>query len=231
MSSRTIPKKPALILVLLLFTGPAMADEASLGRLSANPYDPESTGNPYGAGNPYAADSINNPYGRYGNPYSNQSTSNPYATDAPKLYDDDGTYRGRLSANPYDPESVSNPYGRYGNPYSPDSINNPYGAGNPYRADSPTNPYGNGLRIYPGDSDGPRDDDDLASGFEAVAPALPDRSINTNRYRVYFPKREINRLPFPSDIDAGAPTRDDSIGRLNTLKPDFSVDWQETDDE
>ena len=41
------------------------------GRLSSNPYDADSTSNPYGRyGNPYSADSINNPYGA-GNPYSN----------------------------------------------------------------------------------------------------------------------------------------------------------------
>ena len=68
----------------------------------------------------------------YGSPYSNSSATNPYTTNAPKIYDKQGNYRGRLSKNPYDPESVSNPYGRYGSPYSSDSINNPYGAGNPY---------------------------------------------------------------------------------------------------
>ena len=79
--------------------------------------------------------------------YSNQSATNPYATDAPRLYDSQGNYRGKLSANKYDPDSVSNPYGRYGSKYSPDSINNPYGAGSRYRADSPNNPYGQGLEI------------------------------------------------------------------------------------
>lgn len=96
------------------------------------PYDPRCINNPYGAGNPYNPDSVNNPYGRYGSPYSNESANNPYATNAPKIYDQDGNYRGRLSSNPYDPDSTSNPYGQYGSPYSPKSINNPYGAGNPY---------------------------------------------------------------------------------------------------
>ena len=73
-----------------------------------------------------------NPYSQYGSPYSSKSWRNPYATDAPKLYDQDGKYLGRFSINRYDPDSSSNPYGRYGSPYSPDSINNPYGAGNPY---------------------------------------------------------------------------------------------------
>ncbi len=96
------------------------------------PTDPRCINNPYGAGSPYNPDSVNNRYGRYGSPYSNESANNPYATNAPKLYDSQGNYRGRLSNNPYDPDSTSNPYGRYGSPYSPDSPNNPYGAGNPY---------------------------------------------------------------------------------------------------
>jgi len=172
------------VLACYLIAGGVDADETSddyLGQLSANPYDADSTSNPYGRyGNPYSADSIKNPYGEYGNPYSNQSATNPYATDAPKLYDDDGNYRGRLSANPYDPESTSNPYGRYGNPYSADSINNPYDAGNPYRVDSPTNPYGTGIGIYNGDSDGPADDGDddftpaWESPYEAAEPTDAD---------------------------------------------------------
>ncbi|HWQ00289.1 MAG TPA: hypothetical protein VNK92_07440 [Vicinamibacterales bacterium] len=114
-----------------------------LGRLSVNPYLPDSTANSYGRfGSPYAPNSIANPYGRYGNPYSPYSATNPYATRAPRLFGQDGKYLGRLSANPYDPESVSNPYGRYGSPYSPDSINNPYGRyGSPYSPYSPFNPY------------------------------------------------------------------------------------------
>lgn len=76
-----------------------------------------------------------NPYSQNGSQYSNKSWTNPYATDAPKLYDSQGNYRGKLSTNPYDPDSTSNPYGRYGSKYSPDSINNPYGAGNPYSSD------------------------------------------------------------------------------------------------
>ncbi|WP_205752952.1 hypothetical protein [Cupriavidus oxalaticus] len=97
------------------------------------PYDPRCVNNPYGAGSPYKADGLMNPYSQYGSPYSNKSWNNPYATDAPKIYDNQGNYRGRMSTNPYDPDSVSNPYGRYGSPYSPDSVNNPYGAGNPYQ--------------------------------------------------------------------------------------------------
>lgn len=95
----------------------------------------------------YRSDGINNPYSRFGSPYSNLSATNPYATQAPRLYDGQGNYRGRLSTNPYDPDSISNPYGRFGSPYSSDSINNPFGAGSPYRSDSPTNPYGSGWKI------------------------------------------------------------------------------------
>ena len=42
-------------------------DGTYLGRLSSNPYDPESTSNPFGRfGSPYSPHSINNPYGKYG---------------------------------------------------------------------------------------------------------------------------------------------------------------------
>ena len=98
------------------------------------PYDIHCLNNSYGAGSPYKYDGLINPYSPNGSPYSNKSWANPYATDPPRIYDDQGNYRGRLSTNPYLPDSTSNPYGRYGNPYSPDSLNNPYGAGNPYVA-------------------------------------------------------------------------------------------------
>lgn len=99
------------------------------------PYGLNCLDNPYGAGNPYKSDGLMNPYSEYGSRYSNKSWTNPYATDAPRLYDKRGNYRGRLSTNPYDPDSISNPYGRYGSRYSTDSLNNPYGAGNPYGGD------------------------------------------------------------------------------------------------
>lgn len=134
-----------LLLSLLLFHLTAHAEY--LGNLSTNEFDRNSIANQNGAGNPYAPNSVTNEFGRYGSPFSNQSATNPFVTDAPRLYDQQGNYRGKLSANPYDPDSTSNPYGRYGNPYSPDSLNNQFGAGNPYRPDSPTNPYGSGWRI------------------------------------------------------------------------------------
>ncbi|MBW1684831.1 MAG: hypothetical protein JRS35_07165 [Deltaproteobacteria bacterium] len=131
---------------VLGLAAPAAA-QTEPGKLSANRYAPDSTANAYGAGSPYRPDSIHNPYGVYGSPYSPRSATNPYATQAPRLYDAKGHYRGRLSTNPYVADSISNPYGRYGSRYSPESIHNPYAAGSPYRADSPTNPYGTGWRI------------------------------------------------------------------------------------
>jgi hypothetical protein len=118
-------------------------DAEILGRLSANPFATDSTSNQFSqAGSPYSPKSINNPYGQYGSEYSSQSARNPYATDAPKIYAQDGTYLGRLSENRFDPESTANPYGRYGSPYSPTSINNPYSKyGSPYSPSSPNNPY------------------------------------------------------------------------------------------
>jgi hypothetical protein len=71
----------------------------------------------------------------------------------PKIYDENGNYRRRLSSNLYDPDSVSNPYGRYGNPYSVESVNNPYDAGNPYSNSSPTKPYGRGMSVIGGDGE------------------------------------------------------------------------------
>jgi hypothetical protein len=118
-----------------------------LGQYSANKFDSDSTSNPFGAGSQYKTDGVNNPYSRYGSKYSSDSATNPYTTNAPKLYDSQGNYRGKMSANQYDSDSISNPYGRYGSRYSADSINNPYGAGSRYNTDSPSNPYGSGLSI------------------------------------------------------------------------------------
>ena len=95
-----------LILFCLLVSSTAVADEY-LGKLSANPYNADSTSNPYGQhGSEYSNKSINNSHGRYGSQYSNDSATNPYATNAPKLYDQNGNYRGKLSSNKYDPDSV-----------------------------------------------------------------------------------------------------------------------------
>jgi hypothetical protein len=128
-----------LLVISFLVYIPKSSFAEDLGNLNGNQYDPDSTSNPYGRyGSKYSPDSINNPYGKYGSPYSLYSVNNSYTTNAPKIYDSNGNYHGKLSANPYDPDSTSNPYGRYGSKYSPDSINNPYGAGNP---------YGNGIQV------------------------------------------------------------------------------------
>lgn len=139
-------KTAAILATVFLFCSTALADDY-LGNWSANPYDQHSTSNPYGAGSSYGG-SVNNPYSEYGNQFSNKSWNNPYATNAPKLYDNQGNYRGKLSTNRFDPDSISNPYGRYGSRFSPDSVNNPFGAGSPFNSDSPSNPFGSGLRIY-----------------------------------------------------------------------------------
>lgn len=117
------------------------ADSTYLGQLSKNRYAPDSTSNQYGQyGTPYG-NTLNNRFGTYGNPYSSKSWTNPYATDAPRIYAQDGTYLGKLSSNRYDPESVSNPYGRYGNPYG-NTVNNRYGTyGSRYSPQSWSNPY------------------------------------------------------------------------------------------
>ncbi len=151
------PRTLLLVLLGSLLFMPLLsyAEDDYLGELNSNPYDADSTSNPYGQyGSRYSPNSVNNPYGRYGSPYSNESATNPYATNAPQINAPDGTYLGKLSSNPYDPDSTSNPYGQYGSPYSATSINNPYGQyGSPYSQQSPNNPYStSGPSIYGGDN-------------------------------------------------------------------------------
>ena len=116
-----------VLLLALLVLFPLTAQAESLGNLSANPFDSDSTANPFGAGSHFKPDGINNQFSPYGSPFSNQSATNPFATDAPRLYDQQGNYRGKLSTNPFDADSTSNPYGRYGNPYSPDTQQSVWG--------------------------------------------------------------------------------------------------------
>ena len=118
MKGDEIMKRLILIVISMLFI-PTIA-------FAICPYDLNCLDNPYGAGSPYKSDGLMNPYSQYGSPYSNKSWTNPYATEAPKIYDSQGNYKGKLSTNPYDSDSISNPYGRHGNPYSSDSIRNPY---------------------------------------------------------------------------------------------------------
>ncbi len=92
----------ASILLTALLMAPVHAEAEDLGNLSANPFDFESSSNPFGKGSPFAPNGINNSFSPYGSPFSNTSATNPFATDAPRLYDQQGNYRGKLSANPYD---------------------------------------------------------------------------------------------------------------------------------
>ena len=88
-----------VFLLLFLLPLPLSVHSEDLGELSANPYRQSSTANPFGAGSPFAPNGINNPFSPYGSPFSNQSATNPSANDAPRLYDQQGNYRGKLSAN------------------------------------------------------------------------------------------------------------------------------------
>ena len=92
---------PRLLLCLVL-SAPFMqtVQAEDLGNLSANPFLFDSTANPFGQGSAFAQNGVNNPFSLYGSPFSNQSATNPFATDAPKLYDQQGNYRGKLSDNP-----------------------------------------------------------------------------------------------------------------------------------
>ena len=61
-----------------------------LGKLSTNPYNPDSTSNPYGRyGSKYSPDFINNKYGA-GSPYKVDSPNNPYGEGVSIYGDDDG---------------------------------------------------------------------------------------------------------------------------------------------
>jgi hypothetical protein len=134
------------LVFLLLLTSNSYG--RNLGQLSANPYNANSTSNPYGAGSRFNPNSVNSEFG-LGNPINPSGVNNPYATGltSPKLYDKQGNFHGNLNNNPYDPDSVSNPYGRYGSEFSTDSINNEYGIGSEFNAESPYNGYGSGLEI------------------------------------------------------------------------------------
>jgi hypothetical protein len=132
--------------IIIAFITTARAQEY-LGQLGGSEFNFNSTKNEFGLGSPFRPNGINNSVGIYGSETSDLSARNPLAQNAPKLFDNEGNYRGKLSANPYDPDSISNPYGRYGSQYSPDSIDNPFGAGSEFRYDSPNNPYGPGWRI------------------------------------------------------------------------------------
>lgn len=66
----------AVVVAVLAAAGETYAQKY-IGRYSANPYAPDSTGNAYGTGSPYNPDSINNPYGA-GSRYRTDSPNNPF---------------------------------------------------------------------------------------------------------------------------------------------------------
>ena len=136
-----------ILLALLLSLIPINVQSEYLGDLSASELNPNSIFNDIGAYGTLSPTSPRNSIGVYGSPVSPYSANNPFATDAPRLYDQQGNYRGRLSTNQLDPDSISNPLGRYGSSLSPDSLNNPLGAGNPLDPGSPKNRLGHGWRI------------------------------------------------------------------------------------
>ena len=74
-----------VVFLLLVLPLPLSVHAKDLGELSANPFDPHPTSNPFGAGSPFKPDGLNNPFSPYGSPFSNQSATNPFATDAPRL--------------------------------------------------------------------------------------------------------------------------------------------------
>ena len=135
------------LLAVLLSLVPIGVQAEYLGDLSDNELNPNSTFNDIGPYGSLSPTSPRNPMGLYGSSISPSSATNPLAIDAPRLYDKDGNYRGKLSTNTLDPDSISNPLGRYGSTLSPDSINNPLGAGNPLDPGSPKNRLGTGWRI------------------------------------------------------------------------------------
>ena len=76
-----------LIVLCIMVAFPAMADEY-LGKLSENPYNPDSTSNEYGQhGSKYSSNSINNQYGQYGSKYPPDSINNPYGAGSPYRQD------------------------------------------------------------------------------------------------------------------------------------------------
>lgn len=74
-------------IIFLAFATTAKAEY--IGRLNANPFDPESCANEFSeCGNPFSPTSPRNPFGPYGNPFSPYSVNSIYGPGA-RLYGDD----------------------------------------------------------------------------------------------------------------------------------------------
>ena len=103
-----------LLLASILVLIPLTVHAEYLGNLSANEFDPNSIADPFSAENPDDPNGLTSEFelGPYGNPYSPSSATNFEGINAPRLYDQEGNDRGRLSVKAYDREWVSNPYGR-----------------------------------------------------------------------------------------------------------------------
>src|SRR5688572_13000600 len=102
------------VLLFLFLLMPVIVQAGYLGDLSDNELNPSSIFNDIGPYGRLSPTSPRNPIGLYGSPISPYSANNPLATEAPRLYDQDGNYRGKLSTNTMDPDSISNPLGLYG---------------------------------------------------------------------------------------------------------------------
>ena len=102
------------VLLFLFLLMPVIVQVEYLGDLSDNELNPSSIFNDIGPYGSLSPTSPRNPIGLYGSPISPYSANNPLATEAPRLYDQDGNYRGKLSTNTMDPDSISNPLGLYG---------------------------------------------------------------------------------------------------------------------
>ena len=135
-------KTIGLLVIIMLVSSSAYAEQKYLGKLSTNRVASDSTSNPVGQyGSTVSSTSINNSVGQFGSSVSPNSARNPIATNTPKLYSQDGKYLGKVSSNTLDPDSISNPAGRYGSPVSPDSVNNPVGRyGSTVSSESANNP-------------------------------------------------------------------------------------------
>jgi hypothetical protein len=120
-----------LLLLFLLGAAPAWAED--LGELSANPFNPNSTSNPFGAGSPF----------------SNQSTTNPFATDVPRLFARLSGFSGPSGFSDSS-DGVSDPANKTDQIDQTNEINQfrlSIRRRESLQPQQSTNPYGRGLRI------------------------------------------------------------------------------------
>ena len=77
---------------LALLAQPAWAQDVGDGVRRG--YIPNTTSNPYAGGTIFNQNGINNPYEGYGTSSTYESFNNPGAIEAPKLFDENGDYKG-----------------------------------------------------------------------------------------------------------------------------------------